>query len=583
MDFSALLRKPLYTFVGAIALAAVAIAFFVNATGESDVESGVYRVVNVTKKGKQGGLSWGTGFKVADPGVVVTNYHVIRNADDLYVLYRRQNQIEKIPMRIMWHDKEQDLAILRGLSPVPGAVLTLADISEPQLHKRDEVEAIGFPGAADSLATVSSKGKLTLENATAVMTDATVSTGTVQRQVPGSTRLTIQHSANVNSGNSGGPLLDSCQRVVGVNTLSQVAEFNLGDISNAMKQDGVVRFQTPGSLESSVHVREVLAALKEENVAPRTSSGRCHSGKTSSELWALGTMSTLSLALFSLTGLSVVLRDRNRGGAGNRSLHEEMDGGEYAKGFTEVVADAEGAAFTEVAPGESIDLVRRTDGASFALAPFLDLLDGTGIVLGRAGGDADVAIDDGTISRRHAVIRRHLAGDLTIADLESTNGTSVDGRQLKAGQSRPLYDGSEISLGSCVLVVRLAAARANGSAPNAGTPGASGWILSGFDGDGKVFQLPISASDAGPVAGDYVELATLGRAGDNDCVLNHPSISRRHAAIVLDANRRLCLVDLGSSNGTSADGRPVGARPVVIEGARELRFGEVTASLSQAQ
>ncbi|MDJ0930648.1 S1C family serine protease [Breoghania sp.] len=82
-------------------------------------------------------MSFGTGFKVAEPGIVVTNYYVIRNADDLYVFYRQNDKVEQVPMRIMWHDRDQDLAILRGLSDVPGEVLTLADIDESQLHKRD--------------------------------------------------------------------------------------------------------------------------------------------------------------------------------------------------------------------------------------------------------------------------------------------------------------------------------------------------------------------------------------------------------------------------------------------------------------
>ncbi len=237
------------------------------------------------------------------------------------------------------------------------------------------------------------------------MTDATISTGTVQRQVSGTARLTIQHSAKVNAGNSGGPLLDRCQRVIGVNTLSQVAEFNLGDLSNAMKRDGVVRFQTPGALESSVRVREVLAALKEENVTPQVSSGRRHSGNTMDELWALGTISTLSLALLSLAGLSVVMRDRVPG-AGRTSIGYGRDvDSEPVDGFTEVVSPVEVTTFHQAEPGLAVDLVRRADGMVFPLGPYLDQLETSGIVLGLAGGDADIGIDDGTISRRHTVIR----------------------------------------------------------------------------------------------------------------------------------------------------------------------------------
>lgn len=50
------------------------------------------------------------------------------------------------------------------------------------------------------------------------------------------------------------------------------------------------------------------------------------------------------------------------------------------------------------------------------------------------------------VSRRHAVIRRQ--GDaLTLTDLESTNGTRVNNKQIVPGQPHPLHNGDEIILG----------------------------------------------------------------------------------------------------------------------------------------
>ncbi|MDJ0930650.1 hypothetical protein [Breoghania sp.] len=115
---------------------------------------------------------------------------------------------------------------------------------------------------------------------------------------------------------------------------------------------------------------------------------------------------------------------------------------------------------------------------------------------------------------------------MTITDLESTNGTVVDSGQLKAGQFRPVHDRSEIVLGSCVLMAKLGAERSE-------TSDGTVWILSGFDEDGKVFQYPVSSHGANPGVGDHVELATLSRAPNKDCVLNHSSVSRRHAALLV--------------------------------------------------
>jgi hypothetical protein len=54
----------------------------------------------------------------------------------------------------------------------------------------------------------------------------------------------------------------------------------------------------------------------------------------------------------------------------------------------------------------------------------------------------------------------------------------------------------------------------------------------------------------------------LGRADDNDVVLDHESVSRHHAEIRRDGDR-ITIRDLGSTNGTRVDGQPV----------RELRLG----------
>lgn len=101
-------------------------------------------------------------------------------------------------------------------------------------------------------------------------------------------------------------------------------------------------------------------------------------------------------------------------------------------------------------------------------------------------------------------------------------------------------------------------------------------------------------------AGAYV----LGRSADCDVVLRDPSISRRHASLLLRGGR-LTLADLGSSNGTFIDGERVEATtritgPCTVrlgkyELALELRvapqsdgttppdpFGEATLSLQQA-
>ena len=76
-------------------------------------------------------------------------------------------------------------------------------------------------------------------------------------------------------------------------------------------------------------------------------------------------------------------------------------------------------------------------------------LDARVTVLGR-GADADVRLSDTGVSRRHAELR--LEGEqVTVVDLQSTNGTVVNGRKVS---SAVLHDGDVLELGGSRLVFR---------------------------------------------------------------------------------------------------------------------------------
>jgi DNA-binding winged helix-turn-helix (wHTH) protein len=71
-------------------------------------------------------------------------------------------------------------------------------------------------------------------------------------------------------------------------------------------------------------------------------------------------------------------------------------------------------------------------------------------VAGR-GDECELVIDAETVSRRHACIHVR-AGSASIEDLDSTNGTSVNGTRISA--ATPLVDGNQIALGTAKLLIR---------------------------------------------------------------------------------------------------------------------------------
>jgi hypothetical protein len=65
---------------------------------------------------------------------------------------------------------------------------------------------------------------------------------------------------------------------------------------------------------------------------------------------------------------------------------------------------------------------------------------------------------------------------------------------------------------------------------------------------------------------------TLGRSAGNDLVLSDPSVSRVHASLSVDQNGHVSVQDLGSSAGTTVNGRPL-TEPVILRSGDVISFG----------
>src|ERR1700739_400953 len=154
------------------------------------------------KGGKGGDLqphktnSLGSGFIIDPDGVVVTNNHVIADADEINVIL---NDGTKIKADIVGIDKKTDLAVLKFKPPHPLTTVKFGD--SDKLRLGDWVIAIGNPfslGGTVTAGIVSAKNR-------------DISNGPYDSY--------IQTDAAINRGNSGGPLFNLDGEVIGVNTL----------------------------------------------------------------------------------------------------------------------------------------------------------------------------------------------------------------------------------------------------------------------------------------------------------------------------------------------------------------------------
>jgi len=150
----------------------------------------------------------GTGFIISSDGYVLTNYHVVQNADQVKIGFRDGSEESA---EVVGTDPSIDLALLKvarsGLDPLP-----LGD--SDALRVGEWVIAIGNPLEFEQTVTV---GVLSAKNRR-VPLPTLDSSGLV---------TFLQTDAAINFGNSGGPLLDIDGKVVGINTA--IARQNLAE------------------------------------------------------------------------------------------------------------------------------------------------------------------------------------------------------------------------------------------------------------------------------------------------------------------------------------------------------------------
>ena len=151
--------------------------------------------------GDQGGpydrkaRSLGSGFLVDSSGLIITNNHVVENADDIVV---RMSNKEEFHAEILGRDPKTDLALIKIDAGRDLPHLNLGDSSAVRIG--DWVVAIGNPFGLDHTVTagiLSARGR-------------TIGAGPYDNF--------LQTDASINPGNSGGPLLNLNGEVIGINT-----------------------------------------------------------------------------------------------------------------------------------------------------------------------------------------------------------------------------------------------------------------------------------------------------------------------------------------------------------------------------
>lgn len=141
----------------------------------------------------------GSGFIIEPNGLIVTNYHVIANVSKINVKLADNTEL---PAKLIGSDTKTDLALLKIDVEEPLPFVEFGDSNDARVG--DWVIAIGNPfgnlGGTVTAGIISSKGR-----------DIDIDTNNIVDNF-------IQTDAAINNGNSGGPMFNLDQKVIGVNT-----------------------------------------------------------------------------------------------------------------------------------------------------------------------------------------------------------------------------------------------------------------------------------------------------------------------------------------------------------------------------
>lgn len=194
---------------------------------QSIYEKCIHSVVSITCT-LQNGTASGTGVVLSENGYLITNCHVVEGADGISVLLTDGRTFDA---RLVGTDSLSDLAVLY----IEAEDLTPAEFGDSgTLRVGDTVVAIGDPLGVELRGT---------------MTDGIVSAINRDITTGGRTMTLIQTNAALNSGNSGGPLINCYGQVVGINVMK------IGDYVNSSGVEGL------GFAIPSTTVKEVVDQL----------------------------------------------------------------------------------------------------------------------------------------------------------------------------------------------------------------------------------------------------------------------------------------------------------------------------------
>lgn len=389
-----------------------------------DAQNSVVRVFVPVWDGVITGSGFAVGEEKKDVEYIVTNNHVVEeDLDNVYVTITDINN--GIPAEVIYTDPVNDFAILK-LSEKLTEREPIVLLSPKELHKSQDVYCIGFPGLSD-------RGSAN-NDLDSRIEDMTITKGTISNpQYDSDGTICIMSDVKLNSGNSGGPMVDEFGQAVGINT----AVIGLDEVNN---------------MSLAVSMDYVMEVLDDENIdymvgsTDGTKKSSSEDSVISSAMWLY--IATRVGVVLLIVGIIFLIRKLTKkpqtvqAAAAPRTLQAPPQMPPQGPVYASQPA-------TTARKMKIICERGPLSGKKFS---------SHGVVrVGRNTDTCQLVFPSGTpgVSKEHCELRLTSAG-IVVKDLNSTYGTYLSsGEKLAPGSSRNIGNGDIILLGSDKVVLTV--------------------------------------------------------------------------------------------------------------------------------
>ena len=369
----------------------------------------------------------GTAFCINDNGYFLTNAHVIDNAKSVFAV----KSSDKYSVQVIKKYDNVDLAILK-IDNTGSEPLTFA--YRNNINVTDRVSSIGFPSAADRTNDLEELTTVTINSG--IIGKLTKIDLSINRRNTGNRSPVVQHDAVVNHGNSGGPLVNECGHVVGVNVQKGLS-LNRSDAQ-------IIAGDVVQGIFYAIDVDIAKRVLNESHIEFLETGSGCSLGgaSMSSRDYKYLIAGGILLLLLLLWALIFYLQ-------GNKRKNSSMDESALSRLVSRKLGERSDKKVNKIIPEAPGIRLKPTKSD---LPVFV--VDSTEKIVGRSRSAA-LHLENPLVSGKHLSLSLDSNGDVMVKDLNSSNGTYIEGRKLTPHTAHILRRGERLIIGSEDVIYRV--------------------------------------------------------------------------------------------------------------------------------